>query len=367
MKGREVGKKISRRQILQILGKAGVCVGVYPAARNLLDSGNWAWAGQKKPQGLVYSTYGGDYSKWIKQSFEDPFTKKTGIKIGRDIGKNPDRLAKIRLQRDNPKSDIAHFMDRFFFQATSGGLLDTLNPSNFKNLKDVYPGYLHDTWVAYMAQSIGIVYNTEHVKKEIKSWYDIFDEAFRGKTFIDDISHFGLHCLFAFAKLKGGDENHIDAGFELLAKFKKITAPRIITTSQEGMHVFRTGEIWIGVWQKARAVRLRREGLPIRFLSPIEGDVAISWGHGVVKGSKNKKWVEKYIDETLDPGNQAKFTTFYPAFPTNKKTKLPTDLEAEVGYTEEELVRQWHIDHAKVLPQLDQWVERWNKEIAPKS
>jgi len=65
------------------------------------------------------------------------------------------------------------------------------------------------------------------------------------------------------------------------------------------MHVFRTEQIWIGIWQKARAVALMREGIPIRFKSPIEGDIAVSWGHGVIKGSKNKDWVEQYIDETM--------------------------------------------------------------------
>jgi len=94
-------------------------------------------------------------------------------------------------------------MDRFLFQATSEGLLDTLNPDSLKNLKDIHPRYVQKTWIPYSAQSIGIVYNTKLVKKEIKSWYDIFDEAFRGRTFIDDIGHFGVHALIAFARLKG--------------------------------------------------------------------------------------------------------------------------------------------------------------------
>lgn len=366
MKEREAGKKISRRQVLQTMGKAGVFMGSYPFARYLLDSAGWAWAGEEKPKSLVYSTYGGDYGKWMKKSFEATFTEKTGISLIRDVGRNPDRLSKMRLQRDNPKMDIMYLMDRFMAQAAVEGLLDTLNPSNFTNLKDIYPAYVRDTWVPHMAQSIGIVYNTKHVKKEIRSWYDIFDESFRGRTFMTDIGHFGVHYLIAFARLKGGDEDNIDPGFELLAKFKKMMDPRIIPSAQEAMHAYRTEQIWVGVWQKARAIILSRQGLPIKFISPIEGDVAISWGHGVVKGGKHKKWVERYIDETLDPANQLKFTEIYPAFPTNRKVKLPPHLEV-IGYTEEELARQWHIDYAKVLPQLDEWVERWNKEIAPKS
>lgn len=363
MKKKRVDKNISRRQMLQTLGKASVCMGAYPLARNLLGSRGFAWAGETKPKYLVYGDYGGDYGKWMQEAYGDPFTKKTGIELKRDIGDNPDRLAKLRLQRDNPKHDIAQFMDRFFAQATAEGVVDTLNPDNIKNLKDVHPGYIHDTWVSYMAMSIGIVYNTKYVTKEIKSWNDIFDDAFRGRTFIDDIPHFGLHALMAFAKLKGGGEDNIDPGFKLLSKFKKITNPRIISSSQEGMKVFETGEVWIAVWQKARSIILMRQGLPIKFVSPIEGDVAISWAHGVVKGSKHKEWAEKYIDETLDPVNQLKFTTMFPGFPTNRKVKLPPELEV-VGYTDEELARQHHIDYAKVLPQIDEWVERWNKEIA---
>jgi len=61
-----------------------------------------------------------------------------------------------------------------------------------------------------------------------------------------------------------------------------------------------------------------------------------------------------------------KFAHFYPGFPTNKNAKLPRDLADISGYSDEELARQWYIDWAKVFPQLDEWVERWNKEIAPK-
>ena len=358
-------KKMSRRQWLKAMGKTGMALGSYPFFQDLLDSSNKSYAQEAKPKYLVYGNYGGDYGQDIKKCFFEPYTKKTGIALTEEVGQNPDRFAKMRLQRDNPKSDIQNFMDRFLIQATVEGLLETLNPANFKNLKDVYPSYIHDTWIAYVAQSIGIVYNTKYVKKAIRSWNDIFDEAFKGKTFIDDIGHFGLHALIAFAKLKGGSEDHIDPGFELLAKFKKMTNARVIATSQEGEHVLGTGQIWIAVWQKARAIRLMRQGMPIKFVSPIEGDVAVTWGHGVVKGTKYKQWAERVIDETLDPVNQLNFIKGINNFPTNKKIQLPPDLEV-IRYTEEELARQWHIDWAKVLPQLDQWAERWNKEIAPK-
>jgi putative spermidine/putrescine transport system substrate-binding protein len=359
-------KGMSRRQALKALGRTGIALGSYPFLRDLLGSGENSWAQEAKPKYLVYGNYGGDYGQAIKKAFLDPITKKTGIALTEEVGQNPDRFAKMRLQRDNPKSDIQNFMDRFLVQASAEGLLETLNPANFKNLKDIYPNYVHDTWVPYQASSIGIVYNTKHVKKEIRSWNDIFDETFRGKAFVDDIGHFGLHALIALARLKGGSEDRIDPGFELLARFKKMTNARIISTSQEGEHVFRTEQIWIAIWQKTRATAMMKEGLPIKFVSPIEGDVAVSWGHGVVKKTKNKEWAERVLDETLDPTNQLNFIKIFPNFPTNRKIKLPPDLEV-VRYSEEVLARQVQIDWNKVLPQLDQWAERWNKEIAPKT
>src|SRR4051812_25942048 len=202
-------RKIGRRSLL---GGAAALGAVAAAPR-----ASW---GEGKPASLVYSTYGGDYGQWLKDAFEDPFTAKTGIKLAHDIGENPQRFAKLRTFRDKPRFQLIVLQDRYLYEASRDGLLEELDYAKIPNAPDVWDEYKKKTWLAYSSNSIGIIYNTEAVKNPPRNWTDLLDERYKGRIFIDDFNHFGLHVTVALALANGGSYENIMPGLKIMEEVK---------------------------------------------------------------------------------------------------------------------------------------------------
>ncbi|MBI2215797.1 MAG: extracellular solute-binding protein [Candidatus Rokubacteria bacterium] len=323
-----------------------------------------AGAAQAKPKSLVYSTYGGDYGKWVKDGFEDHFTKATGIALVHDVGQNPERYQKLKAHKDSPKFHIVHLQDRFLYLAARDGLLETIDYAKVPNAAPIPALFKAPHWLHYQYLSIGIIYNVKAVgDRPPKNWEDLLDARYKGKIFIDDFQHFGLHAVVAIALAQGGSYANVDPGFTFIRRMKETLAPRFISTSQEGMKLLQTGGVHAAIWQQARAFRLKRQGHPIEYVVPQTGDVAVPYGNAIVKGAGHKEWAEAYLNVTADPKLQGAFVsgeiqanpTHPQATPTPEIAKL---IARPAG------AKQFTLDYAEVLPRLDEWTQRWNKEIA---
>lgn len=316
-----------------------------------------------KPSSLVYSTYGGDFGNWMKQSFEVPFTKATGIDLVHDIGTNPARYAKMKAYRHHPRFQIINLQDRYLYESTRDGLLEEIDYSLVPNASGFASDYKRPTWLGYMYFSIGIVYNSDRVKNPPQKWSDLLDEKYKGRIFIDAFNHFGLHTLVAMSLANGGSYENMEPGFKLIHEIATRLNPRFISTSQEGMELLRTGQVDVAPWQDTRAFILERQGHPIRYTIPESGDVSVVYGNGIVKNSGNVKWSEKFLNYTADSKLQAKLITdYYPASPTNPETHPSAKVEKLIARPPG--AKQFTLDYSKILPRLADWQDRWNKAIA---
>jgi putative spermidine/putrescine transport system substrate-binding protein len=318
---------------------------------------------QDKPSRLVISTYGGDYGQWMKETFEVPFTAKTGIGLDHDIGENPARFAKLRTFQKQPRFQLITLQDRYLFQSAQEGLLEDIDYANVPNAADVGDAFKTRNWLAYSYVSIGIIYNSEKVKTPPRNWEDLLSDQFKGRIFIDDFNHFGLHIVLAIAKAKGGGYQNIQPGLDVIKQIKDRLNPRFISTSQEGMKLLDTGEVDVAMWQSARAFTLKAQGKPIEYSIPDTGDVAVAYGSGIVKNANAKSWGETYLNGAADPALQAQFAAGkIIAYPTNKKTQLPPSVAALLKRPEND--KLFAIDYAEVLPRLADWTKLWNRMIA---
>lgn len=343
----------SRREVLAGAGAAAAVAALPARAR-----------AQAKPKSLVISTYGGDYGKWFKEGFEDHFTKATGIALVHDVGQNPERYAKLKAHKDSPKFHIVHLQDRFFYLAARDGLLETIDYAKVPNAAAIPEMFKKPTWLGYQYLSIGIIYNTKAVgDRPPKSWEDLLDPRYKGKIFVDDFQHFGLHAVVAISLAQGGGYGNMDPGFKFIRKMKETLAPRFISTSQEGMKLLQTGEVVGAIWQQARAFRLKRQGQPIEYVVPQTGDVAVPYGNGIVKGAGGKEWAEQFLNVTADPKLQGTFVSGeIQANPTHPQAMPAPEIAKLIARPPG--AKQFLLDYAEVLPRLDEWTRRWNKEIA---
>jgi putative spermidine/putrescine transport system substrate-binding protein len=341
---------INRRKMLAGLGGAAAT----SWARGTLAS--------DKPASMTLSTYGGDYGRLMKMSYMDAFTAKTGINLLPDIGENPQRLAKLRTYRKQPRFSLINLQDRFLYQATREGLLETIDYSLVPNAVDIPDMYKKKTWFPYNVGYIGIIYNTERVKTPPKTWADVIDERYKGRIFLDDFDHFGMHYTLGIAMANGGGYDDIMPGMKIIQEIKQKLEPRFITTSQEGMKLLGDGDVDIAIWQKARSLQLKQQGKPIEYVSPTSGSISYSYGNGIVKGDRWNDWAHAYMDSTASPDGQVRDCAAELSQPTNTKAKLPPELLAFDPNPKEAGAIQ--LDYDQVLPRLDEWTKLWNRLIA---
>jgi putative spermidine/putrescine transport system substrate-binding protein len=298
----------------------------------------------------------------MKDTFEVPFTQKTGIALDHDIGENPARFAKLRTFQKQPRFQFITLQDRYLYQSVHDGLLEEIDFSKVPNAANISDIFKTPYWIGHQYVSIGIIYNSEKVKTPPRNWEDLLSDQYKGRIFIDDFNHFGLHVVIAMAKAKGGGYENIQPGLDMIREIKDRLNPRFISTSQEGMKMLETGEVDVAMWQGARAFTLKLKGKPIEYVPPETGDVAVTYGSGIVKNSGAKAWGEIYLNGAADPELQAKFTaTKVLGYPTNAKTLLPANVAALLKRPEKD--KQFAIDYAEVLPRLSDWTKLWNKTI----
>lgn len=318
---------------------------------------------QDKPGSMVYSTYGGDFGRWMKESFEVPFTKATGIDLVHDIGQNPARYAKMKTFRHNPRFQLINLQDRYLYESTRDGLLASIDYDQVPNAADIGGDFKTATWLGYMYFSIGIVYNADKVKDPPKHWDDLLDTRYKGRIFIDAFNHFGLHTVVAMSLANGGSYENMAPGFKMIHEMAKRLNPRFISTSQEGMELLRTGQVDVAAWQNTRAYILERKGHPIRYVVPASGDVSVVYGNAIVKNSGDEKWSEKFLNYTAAPELQAKLVSdYYPATPTNPHAQPSPAVEKLIKRPAG--AKQFTLNYAEVLPRLADWQKRWNEAIA---
>jgi putative spermidine/putrescine transport system substrate-binding protein len=319
--------------------------------------------GAEKPSSLVYSTYGGDYGQWVKDNFEDPYTAATGIKLIHDIGENPQRYAKLRTFRDRPKFHLIDLQDRYLFEASRDGLLEEVDYSKVPKAAPMSSVFKKKYWLGYIGFGIGMIYNRDRVKTPPRNWTDLVDDRYKGRIFIDDFNHFGLHITVALALANGGSYENITPGLKIIQTIKDRLEPRFISTSQEGMQMLANGEVDVAMWQNARAFMLKRQGKPIEYAIPETGDVAVVYGNGIVKNAGATEWGHVFLDYTADPELEGKFGSgVLPAAPSNPNGRLTPEVAALIARPAG--AKQIELDYAEVLPRLDDWTKLWNKMIA---
>ncbi len=347
-----MARNLTRRQLLATASGAAT-LALAPRAR-----------AQSKPESLVYSTYGGDYGQWVKEQFEDPFTAATGIKLIHDIGENPQRFAKLKTFHERPKFQLIQLQDRYLFEATRDGLLEAIDYAKVPHAAPIPPIYRKETWLAYSVLSIGIIYNRERVAKPPRNWSDLVDERYKGRIFIDDFNHFGMHIVLAIALANGGGYQDIAPGLKVIKEIKDRLNPRFISTSQEGMKLLGDGEVDVAMWQSSRAFILKRQGKPLEYAVPETGDVAVAYGNGIVKGAGAKEWGEAFIGFTADPKLQGRFISgLFPTTPTHPEALKYATPEAAALVARPPGAKEIEVDYSQVLPRLDEWTKAWNRMI----
>src|SRR6267143_1866559 len=187
--------------------------------------------------------------------------------------------------------------------------------------------------------------------------------ACRGKVGLTSTSsNLGLGFLVAAAKMNGGDEANLEPAWQAIRSLQPfVIAPNPTALAQ----LFEREEIVIAPLWSTDAAVLASKGLPIKFVKPQPGAIAIVSFLSIIKGSQFTQIAHELLNRVLSVEYQSKAAA-RPYFfgPTNVKVAVPPEAADYIPTTLNEIRRLQTVNWPVIVPVRAAIVERWNREFA---
>lgn len=246
------------------------------------------------------------WSEYVPQTVLDGFQKETGIKVNYETyASNEEMLAK--LTAGGGKYDIVQPSEYTIEALIKEGKLTKLDHSKIPNLKNLDPTFTkmaHDPDNQYscpwMSGTVGIVYNSDTVKKPITSFKDVFDGSHAGKIIaLDD----GREIVSWVLATQGKDINDLSAAN--LAAVKPVMAGWMkqikLYDSDSPKTALLNGDVDVGVvWSGEGAILLNKDK-KFKWVLPAEGTHRFVDSLAIPKGSQHVEAAEKFMNYILKP------------------------------------------------------------------
>lgn len=303
------------------------------------------------------------HKPWVEQIVVPAFEKKHNCKVIFEGTRSLVNLEKMQKNKDKPYMSVVQMDDPVMILAVKEGLLDPLTPAKAPNLAELLPGSAHmdGMWANYLQPWLGIAYNKNTVKAPPASWAELFEAKYKGRVVIPSLQNTeGLPILFAAGLLTGGSleavQKETDAGFKKLASLKP-NLLTIYTQQPQAYNLLEQGEAHlIGPAMSSYCLERKAAGSPIDLAAPKEGVFAMPSGIAVVRGAPQADLAFAYVNELLGAELQSKLAGPTFSLATNKAVPKPEGLGAEVKIIQ--------IDWANVAAQRNDWIKRWDRDMA---
>ena len=312
-------------------------------------------------ESIVVGTWGGDYQNLLQQIIA-PIVAKQNINVVYDTGSAVARVTKLRAERNSRRGsmDVALLGEVDMFDAENAASLEPIDASKLPNLKHALETLRTPYSVPHIFSAMTLVYNTEKFPNGVKSLQDLLDPANKGRVGMSDILYLYNSAFLGLGD--GGDATSFDEGKTFLTKLRP-NSPRVYPSNEAVAAALKSGEIWIAVMWKARALQWRDSGLPVDFSIPKEGTIPVVFEAGIAKNSRNKDAAYAYLNAMLEPQGQVGFAQKMGYAPTVDNAELPAELQTRVGFTEEEVKSLHPYDLKTLVETKSSMLEFWNKEF----
>lgn len=178
------------------------------------------------------------------------------------------------------------------------------NIPNSKNLSSIYINPYYDPKgmysVAYLAGTVGILYNKVLTKDSIDSWGALWDTRYRGKIVTYDSMRDSLFIALKYLGYSPNtqSESELNEAVELLISQKPLVAERLTDNVRD---VMISGSMALAVMYSSDALFCKDSNPDLEYIIPKEGSIKYIDGMVIRKGSKNKDLAEKFINYMCRP------------------------------------------------------------------
>lgn len=243
----------------------------------------------------------------------------------------------------------------------AGALMPELDLNMLTNYEDIVPqGKTGNYAVGYCFTNQVLAYNTKYVKRP-ESYHDLWNPKYKGHVGIPAYGWVGNYFLHAINKFLGGTEDNTMLAIEALADLMKKQKPIVADTVDLVKKLFHREELWIMPFWDGRTHQLIDEGVPVDFVWH-KDFLSLTQEFAVMKNTKIPKICMEFVNLSLDPKVQVEFMKIFKYSPTNRKCKIPKELEKNM-VSEKDMEKAAKIDWIKVMEHVEKNLELWNKHV----
>ena len=300
---------------------------------------------------LILISYGGKLQephRWLADRMEK---RHPGLKIRLVPSESQDVVAQIKAAQGYSPYDAMPNGEPPHLIGIKDGYIQKADPAKIPNYGNVYPEFIRKSQgygVPVTYSLIGLAYNEKLVKAPPRAWADLWRPEYKGLVGIPRASsNLGLGYLGIAAKIFGGSEDRLDPAFQKTKELKPIVGrtPTILTQMME------REEIAIAPLWNNDAATLAEKGMPIRFVKPDPGPVAIISFFSAITGTRHADLVTEWLNAILSTEYQA-YAADRPYYfgPTVKGLAVLAAAKPSTPATPEEVLKLRITDWTKIVP-----------------
>jgi len=277
-----------------------------------------------------------------------------------------DQIAKVKASLANPPIDVMLHDPGPALVAIDQGLVEPYPVAESAHYKDLIAEAQLPNGPAAFFQVVGLTYNPDKVKTPPTSWSDLWKPEYKGRVGITNLnSTLGTGFLVEIARMHGGSEANVDAGFQAIKDLKPNIAAVAANPGQLAT-LYQQGQVDIGPGNFNAIQILKARGVPVEYVSPKEGAIGFKTSIHIVKNTPNKELAFKLIEAAISPEVQEKLMNSpYLIVPTNGKVKMAGEVASVLASSVDDLKKKFVFqDWKKINEQRSAWIERFNREIS---
>ena len=282
-------------------------------------------------------------SEYIAEGVIEEFEKETGYKVVySEFASNEDMYTKIKTTAYDVLIPSDYMIDKLAKEDLLAEL-DFNNIPNYKYVDETFKSPYYDTEnkysVPYMWSTVGILYNKDKVKEEVKDLSVMWDTKYKGKIFMLD----SVRDTIGMALKKLGYSVNTENDKELEQAKKELLKQRPLIlgyVTDEVKDKIISGEGYMGLVYSGEAGKAISEKDSLSYAIPESGTIYCVDAMVVPKAAENKKGAEAFINFMQRPDIAARnaLETCYGITNTEGKAQLPKDLINNKGLYPDALV-----------------------------
>jgi putative spermidine/putrescine transport system substrate-binding protein len=282
---------------------------------------------------VVIATMGGSYGDALREAIFKPFEKATGIKVVEATGPFLPKL-RAMVESGSPEWDVVEALPGDFGLLSREGLLERLDYSEMdRNVFADFPKEaVQPTGVGTMVYATVIAFNTEKYSQANapKSWSDVWDvKKFPGPRILFAGAPASSPAIeIAYLADGASPERLYPIDFKRAYAALSRVKPQVVkwaTTPAMIPEALSSGEAVLGPAALGRIQLAKEQGAPVDYVWNQATTAYSYWA--VLKGAKNTKNAQKFIEFASRAENQAALAKLFLVGPLNKKAfdLIPVD------------------------------------------